>query len=105
MQKSSQQNLSTQDLGIEWRPILKKYTLDSYIGKGSFGQVIKAKNIATGQFVAIKQIKDIFRNYYECRKVLREITILKRFSDMKDNLFTPKLVDIVVPLRKLKNGR
>ena len=47
--------------------------------------------------VAIKLIRNIFRNIYECRKVLREITILRQLSRMKNNLFTPELLDIVIP--------
>ena len=93
------------DLGPEWKTITKKYQLISHIGQGAFGQVVKAKNFSTGDFVAIKQIKNIFRNYYECRKVMREISILRRLSDMDDNLFTPKLIDIVVPIRRFKNGK
>lgn len=92
-------------LGYEWKTITQKYELLTYIGSGSFGQVIKAKSLETGEFVAIKQIKNIFRNHYECRKVIREISILRQLSDMEDNLFTPKLIDIVIPTKKGKDGK
>ena len=92
-------------MGHEWKPITKKYQLVEHIGQGAFGQVVKARNFATGDFVAIKQIKNIFRNYYECRKVMREISIMRRLSNMEDNLFTPKLIDIVVPIKRFKDGR
>ena len=35
---------------------------------------------------------------------MREIMILRRMSEMNDNLFTPKLIDIVIPLRKVAEG-
>ncbi len=47
--------------------------------------------------VAIKLIRNIFRNIYECRKVLREISIMRQLTRMKTNLFTPELIDIVIP--------
>ena len=71
-----------------------------YLGKGAFGEVLKARHLETQQIVAIKCIKNVFRTEYDCRKVLRELTILRQLTDMDDNLFTPKLVDVVVPLRK-----
>ena len=69
-----------------------------FLGEGSFGQVIKAKHKTTGQIVAIKYIKDIFRNQsYEWCKVIREIQILRHLTEMKNNIFTPKLIDIIIP--------
>lgn len=87
-------------LGSVWKTIVSRYELLTYIGAGSFGQVIKARCMQTGKLVAIKQISNIFRNSYECRKVIREISILRQLSEMEDNLFTPKLVDIVIPSQK-----
>lgn len=37
-------------------PVMHGYSLMSILGKGSFGQVIRAQYIRTGQFVAIKLI-------------------------------------------------
>ena len=45
------------------------------MGEGTFGQVVKAKDLKTGQAVAIKLIRNVFRDAYESRKVLREIMI------------------------------
>lgn len=87
-------------LGSVWKTIVSRYELSTYIGAGSFGQVIKARCMRTGKMVAIKQISNIFRNSYETRKVIREISILRQLSEMEDNLFTPKLVDIVIPTQK-----
>ena len=71
-----------------------------YLGEGSFGQVIKAQNLHTGQIVAIKFINNIFRDLYHAKKVVREIEILRHMTIMdKSNQFTTKLVDLVVPVK------
>ena len=67
------------------------------MGFGSFGQVIQAKNRETGQIVAIKLIKNINKNSYAARKVLREIILLRKLSEVKDNIFTVKLLDVFLP--------
>jgi serine/threonine protein kinase len=61
---------------------------DSLLGEGSFGLVKKAKSLKTGQEVAIKLIDNIQTSKYYCRKVLREIIILRKLSDIKENIFT-----------------
>lgn len=45
------------------------------MGEGTFGQVVKAKDLMTGKPVAIKLIRNVFQNSYESRKVLREIML------------------------------
>ena len=58
----------------------------------------------TGQFVAIKLIRDIFLNSYESRKVLREIMIMRQLTEMEDNVFSPRLLDIMIPSKKTPTG-
>lgn len=41
-------------LGSVWKTIVSRYELLTYIGAGSFGQVIKARCMQTGKMVAIK---------------------------------------------------
>lgn len=67
------------------------------LGEGSFGQVVRAQHIATRKVYAIKLVRDIFDSLYECKKVLREIQILRQLSKMNNNLFTTKLHDIIIP--------
>jgi len=64
-------------LGSIWRTIVAKYEPISFMGEGSFGQVVKARMRSNGRVVAIKYIKNVFRNNYESRKVIREISILR----------------------------
>jgi serine/threonine protein kinase len=40
-----------------WRPVAEVYKPKEKIGKGSFGEVIKARHRATGKVVAIKHIE------------------------------------------------
>jgi len=54
--------------------------------------------------VAIKLIRDIFLNSYESRKVLREIMIMRQLTEMEDNVFSPRLLDILIPSKKTPTG-
>jgi mitogen-activated protein kinase 1/3 len=67
------------------------------IGVGSYGEVVQAKHKASGQIVAIKLIKNILRTEYETKKIVREIQILRHLSQMKNNHFTTKILDIISP--------
>jgi serine/threonine protein kinase len=75
--------------------VQQDYELESILGSGSFGTVTKAKHRISGKVVAIKHIPNAFRNSYTSRKVLREIVILRKLSNMKYNLFTPKLYQVI----------
>jgi serine/threonine protein kinase len=67
------------------------------LGEGSFGQVVKAQHIKTGKLYAIKLIKNVFKDEFSARKILREIQILRVFSKMERNIFTTKIFDIITP--------
>ena len=56
-----------------------------------------AKNRETGDKVAIKLITDVSKTPYGARKVLREIVLLRKLSECPNNIFTVKLLDIVLP--------
>ena len=58
---------------------------------------MKARCRDTGQFVAIKLIEDIFSDTDVARCVIREINILRKLSKMEGNIFTIKLIDVIVP--------
>jgi len=58
---------------------------------------VSAKNRQTGQKVAIKLIDNIKKSIYSLRKVFREICIMRKLTNMNKNIFTIKLVEIVLP--------
>jgi mitogen-activated protein kinase 1/3 len=47
------------------------------IGKGAYGVVCSAKNLHTGEKVAIKKIANAFENLTDARRTLREIKLLR----------------------------
>ena len=79
---------------------MDSFKLIRFIGSGSFGQVVMAKSKETGKVFAIKLIKNVFSKPYHCKKVLREISILRRLSKLKSNVYTTKLYDIIIPCQK-----
>ena len=59
---------------------MERYKILRTVGKGSFGVVFKALNIATGEVCAIKKMKKKFLSWDECLE-LREIKSLRKFSN------------------------
>lgn len=65
------------------------------VGRGTFGQVVEAKHRASGKIVAIKLIEKIFEDEYESMKVIREVQLLRHFTQMKSNKYTTRVFDVV----------
>lgn len=57
-----------------------KYELIKPIGHGAYGVVISALNTETGQKVAIKKITRAFDDLVDAKRILREITLLRKFD-------------------------
>jgi len=57
-----------------------KYTVEKVVGSGSYGQVAKAKCVKTGQKVAIKKMDNIFDDEIDCKRILREVTLLRKLK-------------------------
>lgn len=68
-----------------WDRCKSNYLLLKVLGTGTYGQVVKAKDKKTGEIVAIKLIRDVYGNEYETIKVLREMQILRKLSDLDPN--------------------
>ena len=47
--------------------------------------------------VAIKLIKNIDKSAYSMRMLIREIVLLRKLSEIKGNIFTVKILDIIIP--------
>jgi serine/threonine protein kinase len=57
----------------EWKFIEQSYELQKIIGQGSFGEVVRGRDLQIGQIVAIKLIKNAFCSEYNTIRVLREL--------------------------------
>ena len=57
--------------------MMKDYDLLKLIGQGSYGEVVKARHKTSGKIVAIKLLKNLFKDIFETKKQLRELSILR----------------------------
>jgi mitogen-activated protein kinase 1/3 len=69
------------------------YQLVRLLGSGSYGSVAEAIHRATGTRVAIKKVVNVFDDKVDCKRILREVHLLRRL----DNLNIVKLFDILEP--------
>ena len=97
-----QTHIEAEPLSSDWKHIIQKYKPKDILGEGTFGKVILAKERTTKKLVAIKFIKSKLEDLISARNALREISILTQFSKMTDNIFTTKLLDIVIASKDQK---
>lgn len=64
------------------------------VGQGSYGSVAEAIHKPTKTTVAIKRLEDIFADVEDCKKMVREILLLKSLNDCP---FVTKILDIIEP--------
>eukprot|EP00928_Gymnodinium_smaydae_P066128 TRINITY_DN4918_c0_g1_i1.p1 TRINITY_DN4918_c0_g1~~TRINITY_DN4918_c0_g1_i1.p1 ORF type:complete len:450 (+),score=91.38 TRINITY_DN4918_c0_g1_i1:195-1544(+) len=69
------------------------YEVRKVIGRGSYGSVCEAYDTKTETLVAIKQLKRLFGDLTDCKRILRELAILTRLRH--ENVV--KVHDIVAP--------
>jgi len=76
----------------EW-DIGEDYQLVKQIGSGSYGMVAEAIHKPTGTKVAIKKMKKIFEDDIDCKRILRELKLLKELK----HPYVVKLIDFLEP--------
>lgn len=59
---------------------MEKYKVLDVVGKGSFGEVVKARNMESNEIVAIKKMKQKFATWEECMN-LRELKSLRKLQN------------------------
>ena len=86
-----------------WNEVTTEYKIKQIIGEGSYGQVVKARHRETKQIVAIKKIDCDFGMASELQYLASEVTIMRQLTEMDDNIFTPKLLDVIIPKKNAEN--
>lgn len=84
--KASDESTIPEDIG-------KEYKLIKRIGAGSYSTVWDALHIKTGKKVAIKKEIGVFEDLIDCKRILREIKLL-RFLQHPNVV---KLIDVFIP--------
>ncbi len=69
------------------------YSCEKLLGTGSYGKVALATKKSTGQKVAIKRMENIFDDETDCKRILREISLMRKLK----HPFLVELVEILQP--------
>ena len=69
------------------------YECEKLLGIGSYGSVCKATQKSTGKKVAIKKMENIFEDEVDCKRILREIHLLRKLK----HPFVVDLIEILEP--------
>ena len=69
------------------------YELVKLLGSGSYGQVASAVHKPTGRKVAIKKMDGVFEDEVDCKRILREVTLLRRLK----HPYVVELFDVIEP--------
>lgn len=64
------------------------------LGTGSYGKVALAIQKSTGRKVAIKRMENIFEDETDCKRILREITLMNKLR----HPFVVELIEILYPV-------
>ena len=64
------------------------YKCEKLLGSGAYGQVAQAIQLSTGKRVAIKKMDNIFEDETDCKRILREVTLLRKLRH-------PCVVDLI----------
>lgn len=88
----SKRQLNLPKSKIDWN-VGADYQLIKQIGAGSYGSVAEARHLPTGDRVAIKHLTQIFDDLVDCKRLLREVTILRYLNHPS----VVKLREILLP--------
>ena len=69
------------------------YICEKMLGTGSYGKVCLATKKSTGQKVAIKRMDNIFEDETDCKRILREIALMRKLK----HPFLVELIEILPP--------
>ena len=69
------------------------YVCERLLGTGSYGKVALATKKSTGQKVAIKRMENIFEDVTDCKRILREVTLMRKLK----HPFVVELVELLYP--------
>ena len=78
--KPKRRGLKLSDKFGDWEVPSDKYKLEKIIGQGSYGSVARAIHLKSGAKVAIKKMDNIFDDEVDCKRILREITLLRKLK-------------------------
>jgi mitogen-activated protein kinase 1/3 len=67
--------------------------VERVLGTGSYGSVCRAIQLSSGKKVAIKRVKNVFEDDIDCKRILREITLLTKLNHPS----VVKIVEILEP--------
>ena len=67
------------------------YICERLLGTGSYGKVALATRKSTGQKVAIKRMENIFEDETDCKRILREVTLMRKLK----HPFVVELVELL----------
>jgi len=87
----------------------RRYQVKDTIGSGSYGKVMSAYDRKQKTYVAIKCCKNIFHDLIDCRRIIRELTILNRMQrhdlivDLHDIVFDEKNEDLYFVLNLMES--
>ena len=85
-------------LQLEFPQVASKYQINCLKEKVNNVSIYNGLCIKTNTIVTIKHISKCFINPKDCRGFIREIQILRHFTEMKNNSLLPKLIDLIVPI-------
>ena len=80
MEKQDFSKLTTLSKSFTDWEVGSNYEIIKQVGSGSYGYVVEAIQINTGKKVAIKRLNKIFEDTIDCKRILREVTLLRKLN-------------------------